>query len=109
MVGAEFSLEKDVVSEAREEFAVYVVGAVFVLFQKLDLRGYCAAVGLVDDALDKWERQSMKIVEGSLDRGIGEGRCYECIEFGDGGEVSLLVIFVTRAFETALETGKLIA
>jgi len=51
----------------------------------------------------------MKIVKGGLDRGIGEGRRYEGIEFDDGGGVSLEIVFVTRAFETTLETGKLVA
>jgi hypothetical protein len=44
-----------------------------------------------------------------LDCGVGEGRGYEGVEFGDGGGVSLEVIFVARAFETALETGELVA
>ena len=43
-----------------------------------------------------------------MDRGIGEGRGYEGIEFGDCGGVSLEVIFVARPFETALETSKLV-
>lgn len=73
------------------------------------MRGYRAAVGLVDDALDKWQRQVAEVVERALDRGIGEGRRYEGIEFGDGGGVRLELIFVARPFETALETSKLVA
>jgi hypothetical protein len=44
-----------------------------------------------------------------LDGGISEGRRYEGIEFDDGVGVSLEVVLVTRAFETTLETSKLVA
>lgn len=58
---------EDVVCEAREEFAVDVVGAVFVLFEEVDLRGDGAGVALVDDALDEEEREIVQGVEMRLD------------------------------------------
>jgi hypothetical protein len=61
------------VREAREEFAVDVVGTVFVLLEEVHGGGDGAGVGLVDDALDEWEGEVVQCVEVFSDGSVIEG------------------------------------